>query len=79
VSAGSLVCLAAPRFPGTPALYAAAYRPYRRGDDEKVSVGEPLPVLPPWLREVVDATVRVDFEAADTEARQRGALGTTIP
>ena len=71
----------APRFPGTPSTYAAAYRPFRRGDEEKVSVwpvtltvGGPLPVLPLWLREV-EEPVRVDLEAAYTESRQRGALG----
>jgi hypothetical protein len=71
----------APRFPGTPATYAAAYRPFRRAEEDKVSVwpvplavGEPLPVLPLWLREV-EEPVRVDLEAAYTEARQRGALG----
>ena len=71
----------APRFPGTPSIYAAAYRPFRRGDEGKVSVwpvplavGEPLPVLPLWLREV-EEPVRVDLETAYTEARQRGALG----
>jgi hypothetical protein len=71
----------APRFPGTPSIYAAAYRPFRRGDDAKVSiwpitlrVGEPLPELPLWLREV-EEPVRVDFEAAYTETRQRSALG----
>jgi hypothetical protein len=70
----------APRFPGTPSIYAAAYRPFRRGDEAKVSVwpvplavGEPLPVLPLWLREV-EEPVRVDLEAACTEARQRSAL-----
>src|SRR5436305_3284795 len=71
----------APRFPGTPSIYAAAYRPFRRGDEEKVSVwpvpltvGEPLPVLPLWVRDV-EAPVRVDLEAAYTEARQRSAIG----
>jgi hypothetical protein len=71
----------APRFPGTPPIYAAAYRPFRRGDEAKVSVwpvpltvGEPLPVLPLWLREV-EQPVRVDLEGAYSEARQRGALG----
>src|SRR5262245_948652 len=71
----------APRFPGTPPTYAAAYRPFRQGDEDKVSiwpvtlsVGGPLPVLPLWLREV-EQPVRVDLEAADTEARQRSALG----
>jgi hypothetical protein len=70
----------APRFPGTPPIYAAAYRPFLRGDEAKVSVwpvslsvGEPLPVLPLWLREV-EEPVRVDLEAAYTEARHRGAL-----
>ena len=71
----------APRFPGTPSTYAAAYRPFRRGDEGKVSVwpepltvGEALPVLPLWLREV-EGPVRVDLEAAYTEARQRSAIG----
>jgi hypothetical protein len=71
----------APRWPGTPSSYAAAYRPIRRGAEDKVSVwpvplavGGPLPVLPLWLREV-EQPVRVDLEAAYTEARQRGALG----
>jgi hypothetical protein len=71
----------APPFPGTPSIYAAAYRPVRVGDADKVSVwpvpltvGEPLPVLPLWLREI-EHPVRVDLEAAYTEARQRGALG----
>lgn len=71
----------APRFPGAPSIYAAAYRPFRRGEQDKVSVwpiplnvGDPLPVLPLWLRDVPDP-VRVDLEAAYTEARQRGALG----
>jgi hypothetical protein len=71
----------APRFPGTPSTYAATYRPFRRGEADKVSVwpvplavGAPLPVLPLWLREG-EEPVRVDLEAAYTEARQRGALG----
>jgi hypothetical protein len=70
----------APRFPGTPSTYAAAYRPYRRGDKGKVSiwpvaltVGEPLPVLPLWLRGVEEPG-RVDLEGAYSEARQRSAL-----
>ncbi len=70
----------APRFPSTPSIYAAAYRPFRRGDEAKVgvwpvplAVGEPLPVLPLWLREI-EQPVRVDLEAAYTEARQRSAL-----
>jgi hypothetical protein len=70
----------APRFPGTPSTYAAAYRPFRRGDEAKVSiwpvaltVGESLPVLPLWLRGV-EGPVPVDLEAAYSEARQRSAL-----
>jgi hypothetical protein len=70
----------AARFPGTPSTYAVAYRPFRRGAEAKVSVwpvtltvGAPLPVLPLWLR-AVDGPVRVDLEAAYTEARQRSAL-----
>ena len=70
----------APRPPGRPSIYAAAYRPFRRGEEAKVStwpvtlaVGELLPVLPLWLREV-EGPVRVDLEAAYTEARQRSAL-----
>jgi hypothetical protein len=75
-----LIVGSAPRFPGAPPTYAAAYRPFRCGDEGKVSVwpvaltvGEALPVLPLWLREV-EGPVRVDLEAAYTEARQRGAL-----
>lgn len=70
----------APRFPGTPSTYAAAYRPFRRGDEARVSVwpvtltvGEPLPALPLWLRGV-EEPVRVDLEAAYTDARKRSAL-----
>src|SRR5262249_3189429 len=70
----------APRVPPTPATYAAAYRPFRRGDEAKVSVwpvplavGESLPVLPLWLRGI-EEPVRVDLEAAYAEARQRSAL-----
>jgi hypothetical protein len=37
-------------------------------------VDEPLPALPLWLREV-EEPVRVDLEAAYSEARKRGALG----
>ena len=70
----------APRFPDTPSTYAAAYRPFQRGDNSKISVwpvglkvSEPLPALPLWLRGV-EAPVRVDLEAAYTEARERSAL-----
>lgn len=70
----------APRFPDTPSIYAAAYRPFRRGDEDKVSVwpvslnvSGTLPVLPLWLREG-EQPVRVDLEAAYTEARQRSAF-----
>jgi hypothetical protein len=78
--AGLTLGSAAP-FPGTPATYAAAYRPFRRGEEAKVSVwpvglsvGGALPVLPLWLRELAEP-VRVDLEAAYTEARQRSAIG----
>ncbi len=75
-----LIVGTAPRFPGTPSTYAAAYRPFRRGAEAKVSVwpvpltvGQPLPVLPLWLRGV-EEPVPVDVEAAYSEARQRSAL-----
>ncbi len=71
----------APRFPGTPSTYAVAYRPFRRGDEDKVgvwptplTVGEVLPALPLWLCEI-EGPIRVDLEAAYTEARQRSAIG----
>ena len=62
------------------AVHDHEHRPFRRGDEAKVSiwpvtltVAEPLPVLPLWLRGV-EEPVRVDLEAAYTEARQRSAL-----
>lgn len=70
----------APRFPDEVASYATAYRPFRRADEDKVAVwpvtlavGDLLPALPLWLRDVEDP-VRVDLEAAYTEARQRSAI-----
>ena len=62
------------------ALYAVSYGPCRRGENDQIDVwpapltlGEPLPVLPLWLRDV-ENPVRVDLEAGYTEARQRCAI-----
>ena len=70
----------APLFPNSASLYAAAYRPFRRPDAERIAVwpvpltlGQEIPALPLWLRGV-PAPVRVDLEAAYTEARQRSLL-----
>ena len=76
-----LVRRGAARFPGSPGVYAAAYRPYRRGDDERLAVwteelavGQALPAMPLWLpRE--SSPVRVDLEAAYEEAREKSRLG----
>lgn len=70
----------APPFPGKPAVYTTAYRPYRRDKEERVAVwaealavGNTLPPMPLWLlREPYP--VRVDLEATYTEARQKSAL-----
>jgi hypothetical protein len=76
----ALIPAEAPRFPGSPPLYAVAYRPFRRPDAERIAVwpavlalGQELPAMPLWLRDVA-APVRVDLEAASGEARQRNAL-----
>lgn len=70
----------APRFPGNPALYTAAYRPVREGQQERIDVwpaelrvGQALPVMPLWLRGFGHA-IRVELEATYTEARQRSLL-----
>jgi hypothetical protein len=70
----------APSFPGGALLYAAAYRPFRRPDAERIAVwpaslavGQELPPMPLWLRGLA-APVRVDLEATYTEARQRNGL-----
>ena len=70
----------APSFPDRAPLYAAAYRPFRRKDFDGIAVwpaalavGQELPAMPLWLRGVA-APVRVDFEAAHTEARGRSGL-----
>lgn len=75
-----LIIGTAPRFPGTPPLYAVAYRPVGREEEAKASlwpvpltVGEPLPILPLWLREI-DYPVPVDLERSYTESRHRSAL-----
>jgi hypothetical protein len=60
-------------------LYAVAYRPVRRGEQDEIdlwtrrlAVGEPLPTLP--LRLTGDLHVAVDFEAAYQEACRRRRL-----
>jgi hypothetical protein len=60
-------------------LYAVAYRPVRRGEQEEIdlwlrhlAVGAPLPTLP--LRLTGDLFVAVDFEAAYQEACRRRRL-----
>ena len=67
-------------FPDAAPLYAAAYRTFRRKDADRIAIwpvplalGQDLPALPLWLRGL-PAPVRVDFEAAYTEARQRCRL-----
>jgi hypothetical protein len=76
----ALLPAGAPVFPGTASLYVAGYRPFRRQKDERIAVwpvalavGQELPAMPLWLRGVA-APVRVDLEAAYTEARQRSLL-----
>jgi hypothetical protein len=66
-----------PAFPGSPALYAAAYRPFKRDEQDRVAVwpvelrvGESLPVLPLWLRNQ-ESPIRIDLEAAYAEACQK--------
>jgi hypothetical protein len=65
--------------PADVTLYAVAYRPVRRGEQEEVdlwlrrlAVGAPLPTLP--LRLTGDLFVAVDFEAAYQEACRRRRL-----
>src|SRR5262249_23668734 len=64
-------------FPGSPPLYTVAYRPFRRGSEERIAVwpvglslGQPLPVVPLWLLGV-ESPVRLDLEGTYTETRQR--------
>lgn len=66
-------------FPADVSLYAVAYRPVRRGEQDEIdlwprrlAVGEPLPTLP--LRLTGDLHVAVDFEAAYLEACRRRRL-----
>lgn len=66
-------------FPPEVNLYAVAYRPLRRGEQEAhdlwlrpLALGEPLPTLP--LRLTGDLFVAVDFEAAYQEACRRRRL-----
>jgi hypothetical protein len=70
----------APPFPGKPALYTTAYRPYRRDKEERIAVwaealdvGQPLPSMPLWLPREPEP-VRVDLETTYTEARLKSAL-----
>lgn len=66
-------------FPADVRLYATAYRPARRDQDEEIDVwmrplalGAPLPTLP--LRLTSDLFVPVDFESAYQEACRRRRL-----
>ncbi len=66
-------------FPPGVILYAAAYRPLRRAEQEAIdlwrrplTLGAPLPTLP--LRLTGDLFVAVDFESAYQEACQRRRL-----
>ena len=66
-------------FGGDAAVYAAAYRPTRPPEGDRVdlwpvplAVGQPLPVLPLALREA--GCVPVDLEATYMEARRRSRL-----
>jgi hypothetical protein len=68
-------------FPGSPAIYAAAYRPFRRGNGEEriavwpspLEVGQTLPTLPLWLNGV-EAAVRLDLEPPYLEACRRDGI-----
>ncbi len=69
-----LIVGGAPMFPGSPSLYAAAYRPFKRGDEGRIGVwpvelrlGEALPVLPLWLRNA-EEPIPVNLESAYAEA-----------
>jgi Protein of unknown function (DUF4058) len=64
-------------FPAEVSLYAVAYRPVRRGEQEEIdlwlrrlAVGAPLPTLP--LRLTGDLHIAVDFEIAYQEACRPG-------
>jgi hypothetical protein len=66
-------------FPPEVSLYAVAYRPVRRGEQEEIdlwlrrlAVGATLPTLP--LRLTGDLFIAVDFEAAYQEACRRRRL-----
>ena len=65
--------------PDEVSLYAVAYRPVRRGEQDEIdlwwrplAVGQPLPTLP--LRLTGDLCIAVDFEAAYQEACRRRRL-----
>lgn len=66
-------------FPAEVSLYATAYRPARRGQQEEIdlwmqplALGSPLPTLP--LRLTGDQFIPVDFEAAYQEACRKRRL-----
>jgi hypothetical protein len=68
--------------PDEPPLYAVAYRPARRNDEEQIdlwtaglNVGWPLPLLPLALGQ--DLAVPLDFEAAYVDACERRRI--TLP
>jgi hypothetical protein len=62
-----------------PPLYATAYRPFRRGDEDRIAgwletltLGEALPTLPLWLRGA--GAVPVNLDAAYSDARRASGL-----
>jgi Protein of unknown function (DUF4058) len=64
------------RLPGDPALYAVAYRPFRRGDADQIevwaeplAVGRNLPTLPLWLG--AELSLPLDLEASYADACRR--------
>ncbi|MFO0970150.1 MAG: DUF4058 family protein [Gemmataceae bacterium] len=67
------------RLPGSPPLYAVAYRPVLRGEAEQteawheaLEIGAPLPALPLAVRGL--GCLPIDFEATYMEARRRVRL-----
>ena len=78
-----LIVGGAPAFPNAAPQYAAAYRPFKRGEQERIGVwpvelrlGEALPVLPLWLRNA-ESPINVDFEAAYAEACRKCRISPT--
>lgn len=67
-------------FPAEMSLYATAYRPARRGDNDEIHVwreplalGQPLPTLPLAVRGL--GCLPIDLEGTYMEARKRGRIG----